>query len=273
MQNPSFSPDSARILFTNFTAGYSAGFASVGTVPAAGGSPTMLLPADAQNVSAPGSWNTAVDQIVVSSDMGGPLEQIYRLDPRGNSPPQIVATPAMRAKAPSLSPDGQWIVFEAHSASGTGNDPGSIWKVRIDGTEATHLTPNSVDAREPSWSPKGDRILYQATSARGGADIFTIDPSGRSLVNVTNGGTSHNVQASFSPDGSAIVYASDAAGDSLASLYVISAGRGTPKRVTFGPGYDGAPSWSPDGRCIAFETSTQDPDGSSGTTIAVVPAL
>jgi TolB protein len=272
MQNPSFSPDSSRLLFTNFTAGYSAGFASVGTVTATGGSPTTLLPADAQNVDAPGAWNAALNQIVVSSDMGGPLEQIYRIDPGGSTPPQVVATPTMRARAPSLSPDGQWVVFEAHSASGTGSDPGSIWKVRVDGTEATHLTPNSVDAKEPNWSPKGDRILYQATGAGGGVDVFTIDPSGKSLVNVTNGGTSHNSQASWSPDGASIVYSSNASGDSLASLYVVAAGRGTPKRVTFGPGYDGAPSWSPDGRCIAFETSGQDPRGSSGTTIAVVPA-
>jgi TolB protein len=272
MQNPSFSPDSARLLFTNFTGGYNAGNASVGVVSAAGGSPTTLVAAVAQTVDLPGCWNAALDQIVVSSDMGGDLDQIYRLDPAGKAQPKIVTTPGMRAWEPSLSPDGQWVVFEAHTPSGGNNDPGRIWKVKTDGTQATQLTPDSVDAKEPNWSPKGDRILYQATGEGGGTDIFTIDPSGASLTNVTMGGTSENTDASWSPDGSSIVYSSDLSGDSLSSLYVIPSTGGTPVRVTYGPTYDGAPSWSPDGRCIAFETANRDPDGSPGSTIAIVPA-
>ena len=273
VQNPSFSPDSSRLLFTNFVKGYNVGSSAIGIVPAAGGSPTMLLPADAQNVDLPGCWNAALNQIVISSDVTGPLDQIYRLDPAGVAAPFLVATPTMRAWEPSLSPDGQWVVYEAHTPSGGANDPGRIWKVKIDGTQATQLTPDTVDAKEPNWSPAGDRILYQAAGPGGGGsvDIFTIDTSGGLLANVTNGGTSENTDASWSPDGSSIVYSSDASGDSLASLFVIPVGGGKATRVTFGSGYDGAPSWSPDGKCIAFETSTQDPDGSPGTTIGDRP--
>jgi TolB protein len=272
MQNPSFSPDSSRLLFTNFTAGYNAGASSIGVVPVGGGSPTLLLPANAQNVDLPGSWNAALDQIVVSSDAPGPLDQVYRLDPSGAAAPLQVATPDMRAWEPSLSPDGKWVVFEAHTPDGGDTDPGRIWKVAIDGTQLTQLTPDSVDAKEPNWSPRGDRILYQAASNGGGVDIYTIDPTGKSLQNVTNGGATESTDASWSPDGSFIVYSSDRSGDSLSSLYVIPVRGGTPVRVTFATGYDGAPSWSPDGKCIAFETSAQDPDGSPGTTIAIVPA-
>jgi TolB protein len=270
MQNPSFSPDSVRLLFTNFTSAYNAGGSSVGIVAATGGSGTTLLPAGAQNVDLPGSWNAKLDRIVVSSDMGGGLDQIYALDPAGASMPMLVATPSMRAWEPSLSPDGQWVVFEAHSAAG--NDPGRIWKVRVDGTQATALTPSGLDAKQPNWSPAGDRILYQAVTSGTANDIYTIDTSGGSVLDVTNGGGTDNTDASWSPDGSRIVYSSDAGGNSIASLFVITASGGTAMRVTFGTGYDGAPSWSPDGRCIAFETSTVDPDGSPGTTIAIVPA-
>lgn len=272
LQNPSFSPDSTRLLFTNFVGGYDVGNSSVDVVAVAGGSPTVLMPATAQNVDLPGCWNAALDQIVVSSDAQGSLDQIARVDPSGATPPQYITTPSMRAWEPSLSPDGQWVVFEAHSPQAGSNDPGRIWKVRVDGTQLTQLTPDTVDAKEPNWSPKGDKILYQSPGASGANDIFTIDPSGGSLVNVTNGGGSDNTDGSWSPDGAFIVYSTDLSGDSLASLYVIPVAGGTPERVTFGSGYDGAPSWSPDGRCIAFETSEGDPDGSPGTTIAVVPA-
>jgi TolB protein len=272
MQNPSFSPDSSHLLFTNFTAGYNVGSSAVGVVSVSGGSPTILVPANAQNVNLPGCWNAGLNQIVISSDVSGPLDQIYRIDPAGVAQPQLVATPTMRAWEPSLSPDGQWVVFEAHSPAGGSGDPGRIWKVRNDGTQLTQLTPDSVDAKQPNWSPKGDRILYQATGPGGGVDIFMIDASGGSLANVTNGGSSESTDASWSPDGSSIVYSSDLSGNAHASLYVIPAQGGTPVRVTFGTSYDGAPSWSPDGKCIAFETYDGSPDGSPGTTIAIVPA-
>ena len=228
MQNPSFSPDSTRLLFTNFIGGYDLGTSSVGVVSVAGGSPTTLLPSVAESVDLPGCWNAALNQIVVSSDMGGDLDQIYRLDPSGKGSPQIVATPGMGARQPSLSPDGQWVVFEGHSPSAGDNDPGRIWKVKSDGTQATQLTPDAIDAKQPNWSPTADRILYQAIGEGGGTDIFTIDPSGGSLVNVTMGGQSENTGGSWSPDGSSIVYSSDLSADSLSSLYVIAATGGTP---------------------------------------------
>ena len=158
---------------------------------------------------------------------------------------------------PSFSPDGEWIVFEAHAFEN--EEQGSIWKVRPDGSDLTQLTDgpeDGIDDRQPNWSPQGDRIVFQRRPAdEDDWDLYVIAPDGGDLEPVTSG-PAGDTDASWSPDGQAIVYSSDDGDLEEPSLFLVSVTGGDPVRLTCAPGhYDGAPSWSPDGSAVAFESA------------------
>jgi TolB protein len=242
----------------------------VATVPREGGALHVLTDGGFTSVNMPGSCHSAADRIVFSSDLDDEHDEIYALPLGGGDPERVTVRADRMAFEPTLSPDGQWVVFESHALDTEGD--GAIFKVRADGTELTQLTDGRGDDRQPNWSPAGDLILFQShLRVAGNVDIFVMDPAGGSLRNVTSS-PSEETDASFSPDGRRIVYSSDEGGLDSASLFVLPVDGGTPTRISSSNGYDGAPSWSHDGSTIAFESIGGDPDGSAGTRIYLLAA-
>jgi Tol biopolymer transport system component len=88
----------------------------------------------------------------------------------------------------------------------------------------------------------------------GDDDIYTVDPVGGSVVNLTNTPGASETTPDWSPDGTKIAYTLD--GD----IHVMDADGSSPIPVTSGPDYDTAPDWSPDGQHIAFERSETGSD-------------
>jgi TolB protein len=265
LQNPAWSPDGSRLLFTRFRAGYNTGPADLCLYTRADASVTTLVADGSGNVNLPGSsW---VGREIVFSSSREPHDEIYIIDEAGapGDERQVTARSGMAAYEPSLSPDGQWVVFESHALDVEGN--GVITKYRVDGTGAYQaLTDAGDDCRQPNWSPAGSAILYQKY-AGGRWDIWIMHSDGTAHRQVTAGG-GDKTDASFSPDGSRIAYSSDEGGLAHANIFVIPAAGGAPARITgYDRGYDGAPSWSPDGTAIAFESCAGDPDRSAGTSL------
>ncbi len=169
---------------------------------------------------------------------------------------------------PSLSPDGEWIVFEAAIQVTRAEEHSSIYKVRSNGAELTRLTngdSGDFEDRQPNWSPQGNRILFQRR-LRGSDEwnLYTMSPSGTDVRRVTTA-RSAGTDASWSPDGRWIVYSSENGALPVPNVHIISADGGDPIRVTYSDRHeDSAPSWSPDGRWIAFESHvSEDPDSPS----------
>ncbi len=273
-QNPAFSPKALpgmRLVFTRFENGYNDGPAGLFLLDLATLQVDRLTPwEDQDNVNLPGSaWNPLNNRIVFASDRTE-ADDLWRIAPDGGDFTRITTHDGLPWYIePSWSPDGEWIVFEARQpAPSEDGYRGQIWKVHADGSGKTQLTADAAfDDRQPNWSPTGERILFQRRALPDGQwDVYTIDPDGAGLFNVTDNPAA-DTDASWSPDGRWIVVSSDYAeqvsGELPApNLFAYPSGGGAPLRVTSSATQeDGAPSWSPDGLWIAFESHTgQDED-------------
>jgi TolB protein len=267
-QNPAFAPDGKTILFTLFHKGYNQGPAGLYLQSLANSSPLPLLDETGfDNVNVPGSsWNGATNQITFVSDREN-TDEIWTVEPDGSSLYRVTNhIYTAYFIEPTFSPDGQWIVLEVDQDTIEGLEQGSIWMVRVDGSDLTQLTngpAGGTDDRLPNWSPAGDRILFQR-SRQSSEDwnIYTIATDGGNLKQVTTDSFA-DTDASWSPDGQWIVYSTDYGNLPHPNIFAISVDGGTPVRITTdSTREDGAPSWSPDGKWIAFESHTTTDENS-----------
>ena len=99
------------------------------------------------------------------------------------------ATEIKRASQPTISPDGETLVFSWQ------ND---LWRVPSKGGQAVRLTVHPANDGGPRWSPDGSTIAF--TSNRyGSPDVYTMQPDGTDLRRITFDSASE-VIFGFSPD-------------------------------------------------------------------------
>lgn len=147
---------------------------------------------------------------------------------------------------PSLSPDGQWLVY---SGEASGNR--DIYLLSVSGQNAINLTEDSpADDDQPVFSPDGERIAFR--SGRDGGGIFVMGRTGESVRRVTRFG----YRPTWNPDGTELAFATENVdlnpqnSETRGELWVADVRTGETRRVTEA---DAAlPSWSPHGRRIAF---------------------
>ncbi|MCH7653092.1 MAG: PD40 domain-containing protein [Chloroflexi bacterium] len=276
-QNPAFSPDGSRLVFTRFERGYNDGPAGLFLLDILSGITSRITPyEDQDNVNLPGSsWDAAGNRIVFSSDRDD-ADDLWSVSSDASGLVRITEHegPPMYYE-PSWSPDGEWVVFEARS-SGSGEDgqAGEIWKVRADGSELTQLT-EGYDDRQPNWSHTLDRVLFQRRGrVEPDWEIYTMTPDGEDIRPATTSPLS-DTDASWSTDGEWIVYSADHGALPSPNIFVLPREGGTPIRVTRGDGNeDAAPSWSPDGLWIAFESHNfEDEESPAALWIIAAPRL
>ncbi|MGA9349930.1 MAG: DPP IV N-terminal domain-containing protein [Anaerolineae bacterium] len=241
-QNPAWSPDGERILFTSGRSGNN----ELWVMDDDGSDPAALTWNGAENVNLPGrAWCPANDRIVFASDVESENDEIYSITSDGTDVQRLTTTAALNWE-PSWAPDCSQIVFQSDRSNNW-----DIWRMNADGSNPVRLTDDPADDWEPNWSPDGTTIVFQSLRS-GNWDLWTMDLNGGGLTNVTDD-PAEDTDPSWSPDGEWIVYSSDRGGDD-GDIWAIEARGGTPIQITDDPAYDGAPSWSPDGRRIAFES-------------------
>lgn len=156
---------------------------------------------------------------------------------------------------------------------------GGIWRVPIDGAQATRIpfTANAAVAlgpplqfrypisdsatfvvkqiRDPVVSPDGSKIVFTSLDRLYVADLPNGTPR---RVTTTEVG---EFQPTWSPDGTAIAFVTwdDATGEGYLMRARVASGPQQPTRVTPQSAYYQQPAWSPDGRrIIAIRASARD---------------
>jgi eukaryotic-like serine/threonine-protein kinase len=129
--------------------------------------------------------------LVWSSNRSGIFE-IWMAARDGSSPRQI-SHDGVDAENPAAA--GGWVVYSSSQPAHPG-----LWKMRIDGSEASLLVPGNV--AWPDISPDGKYALYHVAFAQRGFDI--------SVIGISDGGRAEfkarGNRAKFAPDGHSILY-------------------------------------------------------------------
>lgn len=178
--------------------------------------------------------------------------------PTQPAPTQPGATPQTARtgliQLPTISPDGQLIVFSA---------AGDLWAVARNGGVATRLTSHPADDRRATFSPDGKSLAFE--SERDGPRnlyIASIDRSngGVALGTARRVTTVDRAQSlgGFTSDGSAILFGASHEPSIFRStrLYRVSVNGGPIERIT--DAFGGLPRMSPDGSFITFTRGRAD---------------
>ena len=223
---------------------------------------------------------------------------IWRSKPLASPPLEgtfaVVTTAPGQELFPSLSPDGQFLVY-----SGRERGRWDIYLQRVGGQRPINLTAEGdSDDVQPALSPDGRSIAFRSSRDAGG--LFVMGATGESARRLVRGGWnptwSHDgrevayatqpvfdspydrptpselwavevasgrtrriaeadaVQPSWSPDGQRLAYWGLAKGGSQRDIWTVAAGGGPPVPVTRDSAMDWSPAWSHDGRHLYFSS-------------------
>ena len=202
----------------------------------------------------------------------------------GGTSTQTIATPGIPAEQiahASFSPDAKTVVYDSLNAAAPlialSNTTGASSQILVQGGVSS--TGGATTPRAPSFSADGKKIVF-VYNQTGTDQIYTMNPDGTSLTQITRNFTGANVDLpAFTKAGSIAFISTTAAG--LAQYNLVSATGGTVSAVSaFGPTVAPWYTYSPDGTKIVYVAQTNsrsdvyliNADGSSVTRLTTLGA-
>jgi Tol biopolymer transport system component len=160
-----------------------------------------------KGVSGDAAWSSSGKLIAFDSDRGNRngRSAIYVMNANGRRV-RRVTKPARRLSdyEPRFSPDGTHLVFTR--ARGTAdNAAAALFTVRLNGSGLHRLTPFTLHVGGSDWSPNGKQIVFEAYPNGAYGDIYVVDATGGTPVNLTDD-TTGQADPVWSPDGQKILF-------------------------------------------------------------------
>lgn len=194
------------------------------------------------------AWSPDGGRIAYTRRFGVNHSDVYVMNADGSGNVNLTVTGHVDA-FPSWHPNGELLVF---ASSRTSSGYVEIHTMDAEGGGVTQIT-DVQGAYAPAWSPDGKTIAF--SSGLGGSvfDIFTCNPDGSGLTNLTRTPTHDEDEPSWSPDSRQIAYDRLAAGGGRREVWAMNADGTNQHQLTSDPlsNYED-PAWSPDGRRIAM---------------------
>ena len=202
----------------------------LGLAPA-GADPAAADPAGTSRPAAPGGY---VGRILFRCDLAGSGGYCVAGAPGQATAalPDPAAYDQAQAREP-FSPDGARLVLAL--------PVGGRFALAVRDTRGASLDELGAPPRlveQPAWSPGGSRIAYVVEEG-GSASIWSYEPAGGQLAQLTRAQGWHDSHPSWSPDGKQIVFSSDRGG--RRQLFTMTADGSGQRAVDTG----GASGWEP----------------------------
>lgn len=154
--------------------------------------------------------------------------------------PSAQAVLIKRAMQPSISPNGETIVFSWQ---------GDLWRVASQGGRAERLTVHPAMDANPRWTADGSRILF-SSNRFGSNDVYSIEADGGDLRRLTFDSASE-IATHTSPDGRFVYGYTSAFGRQ--DLFRVPITGGDIVQLTDHPlEFEFLPAVSPDGRTVVY---------------------
>ncbi len=176
--------------------------------------------------------------------------------------PTAITEPPLIPAQVAVSPDGEWV---GYFSTGRQED---LFVIRPDGADRRQLTNDVSKDRGMRWSPDGTRISFYSDRT-GNYEIWTMNPDGTGLEQVTDTPNHSRIANRWSPDGSRISYRDLTAQGESAFVVEVggAASEQTPEKLAdIGDSTEFfvGNSWSPDGGRIAGGKLSTELTGSQG---------
>lgn len=220
---PVWSPDGARMAFTQYQVTGTAFGVSVATVisvvSTAGGAITQLTPSGATNYEP--TWSPDDRRIAFTNDSSG-ITSIRIVDVTGAN--LRLLTHSVGDIGPAWSPTADEIAFNRRNPSGNGYE---LHVMRSDGTGDRTVADNVSSPVPPYWSPDGTRLAFHL-QVSGVPQIAVVGADGTGYAQLTSLPAGASLPT-WSPDGTKIAFLS--AGD----IFVMNADGTQPTNITQTP--------------------------------------